>query len=125
MRPHLYILCEGKAVPMTDVLAWAKWFESADDERVLCVTKLLHQGEVHTKISTVFLGIDHEVEGSPILWETAVFFRSAEHDRDVRVKGRYASHLDAIAGHHRVVAEVIEQIAKAVGGSIQVEEVKP
>lgn len=112
---HLYVLRDGQPVAIADALAWAHWFESSDAERNVAVTKLLDRDEVHTRISTCFLGIEHNFTGvgPPILWETAIFYYTPE--RDVHVARRYASRLDAIAGHHRVVAEVIERIAASLG----------
>lgn len=112
---HLYVLRDGLPIATDDILAWADWFESSDAERRLLVTKLSDRGDVHTRVSTCFLGIVHgwTTAESPILWETAVFYAAPE--RDVRIEGRYASRLDAIAGHHRIVAELIERVAASLG----------
>lgn len=65
---HKYVLNEhGKPIPEPDLLKWAAWFETAErhvaDENV---------GD--SRISTVFLGIDHAFNGgAPVLWETMVF----------------------------------------------------
>jgi len=70
MRDH-YILDGHKAVP-ADLMTWAKWFEKADRR----VAKMEKDG---VKVSTVFLGLDHQwVEGPPLLFETMIF--GGEHD---------------------------------------------
>ncbi len=114
---RFYVLRDGSPIA-TDVLAWADWFASSHAERSLAVTKLSDRGDVHTRISTCFLGVanDYTADNFPILWETAVFYATPDRDgHDVDIKGRYASRLDAIAGHHRVVAEVVEHIAASLG----------
>lgn len=62
-----YILEGKEIVPCEDVLTWAKWFEKA--ERHVADDTI---GDV--RVSTVFLGIDHQFgDGPPILFETMVF----------------------------------------------------
>lgn len=63
-----YILVDKKPTPEPNLLKWARWFETA--ERVVDKTQI---GE--SKISTVFLGLDHSFShnGPPVLWETMVF----------------------------------------------------
>jgi hypothetical protein len=71
MKPgnDLYILNEhGVPVREPDMYKWAEWYGKPD--------RLIHQEWVEeSRISTVFLGIDHNWsgEGPPILWETMVF----------------------------------------------------
>jgi len=65
MNDH-YILDGHNAVPV-DLMTWARWLEKNErhvaDEMV---------GE--TRVSTVFLGLDHRYgEGPPLLFETMVF----------------------------------------------------
>lgn len=68
MNTRNYILKDGKPVMEPDIMKWAKWFETRD--RIVEQTKI---GSV--KISTVFLGLDHNYSdsGPPVLWETMVF----------------------------------------------------
>ena len=55
-----------------DLMTWAQWFESAD-------RKVARSEVGKTKISTVFLGLDHSFgEGPPMLFETMIF--GGEHD---------------------------------------------
>ena len=64
----LYILKDRKPVPV-DELEWAQWFGAHQDERV--VGRWDFAG---TEVSTVFLGVDHQVgDGPPLLFETMVF----------------------------------------------------
>jgi hypothetical protein len=54
------------------------------------------------RISTVFLGLDHNFSGvgPPVLWETMVFGRG---DRELDCR-RYSSRAEALAGHEEVAA---------------------
>lgn len=63
-----YILKGHEAVPCNDLLEWAKTFETLD--RHVGSDEI---GEV--RISTVFLGLDHNWfgEGPPLLFETMIF----------------------------------------------------
>lgn len=72
MRNYYFIL-EGKtAKPVDDVIAWAKWYETAD--RAVKKTELRD-----CNISTVFLGMNHRHgNGTPVLFETMIF--GGEHD---------------------------------------------
>jgi len=70
-RPVYYVLDEqGHPRPQPDLGVSGPWFEKSAN-RVLERTDLGQLGLV----STVFLGIDHNLsgEGKPILWETMVF----------------------------------------------------
>lgn len=87
-----YILKDKKVVACHDLLEWAKWFETADrhvaDENV---------GKY--RISTVFLGIDHNfLGGEPILFETMVFSDDEDGDEE-----RYSTWEEAEKGHKKMV----------------------
>jgi hypothetical protein len=72
MSDH-YILDNHKAVKC-DLMTWARWFEEGCDNRRVAQDQI---GDV--KISTVFLGINHQWgEGPPLLFETMIF--GGEHD---------------------------------------------
>jgi hypothetical protein len=64
-----YILDEhGNPKLEPDLITWATWYENGDNRRV-AVTEV---GEA--KVSTVFLGLDHNWSGGPpVLWETMIF----------------------------------------------------
>jgi len=62
-----YILDGHEPVPCEDLLEWARWLETADR----------HVAETHigtTRISTVFLGLNHQRgSGPPLIFETVIF----------------------------------------------------
>lgn len=67
-----YILKGKQPIREFDLLKWAMWFETAD--RRVCETILgTLNGEI--RVSTVFLGLDHNFSGSgrPVLFETMIF----------------------------------------------------
>lgn len=103
-RPLYYILDENHlALPVFDVLEWAKWFEGANrhvaDEMV---------GEY--RVSTVFLAIDHSYGGGdPVLFETMVFHERESFDE----MDRYHTWAEALAGHARIKAGVEAMLAQA------------
>lgn len=69
-----WILVDREPVKCT-LLEWGKWLET--DERIVEGTDL--EGDV--RVSTVFLGIDHNFHGTgrPLLFETMIF--GGEHDQ--------------------------------------------
>jgi hypothetical protein len=95
-------------------LPWAEWFETADrrvaetevlDDLVaqIAVPELRPVERGTSRISTVFLGLDHNHGGvgPPILFETMVF--GGPLDRECQ---RYATWDEAEAGHAEMVARV-------------------
>ena len=121
---QLYVLRDGKAVAIDDPIEWADWFESSIAERQLLLTRLSDRGVEHTQISTAFIAINHNWtgEGPPLLWETAIFYSVPEPENSVRIEGRYATRLEAVAGHHLVVAQLVERIAMSQGQRPEVVE---
>jgi len=93
-----YILKNGEPVQCDSLLTWARWFETADDERRVRSDEI---GDV--RVSTVFLGLDHNYEEDrpPLLYETMIF--GGEHDD---YQERYSTRIEAEAGHIRAVALV-------------------
>jgi hypothetical protein len=74
---------------------WCKWFATADCR----VRKTTIRG---ARISTVFLGMDHQMgDGPPLLFETMVF--GGEHDQ---FQERCSTWDEAEAMHARAVAMV-------------------
>lgn len=96
---NLYVLDGHTPVFQPDIAAWAKW-RQANEGRV-ALTEL--DG---VKISTVFLGVDHNFfgDGPPILFETMVF--GGPMDGDMR---RYSTWDEAEISHAVIVA--LAQIA--------------
>lgn len=93
-----YILDENNnAVEEPDVLKWAGWFQKAG-LRVATTEVGDH------RISTVFLGLDHQFgAGPPLLFETMVFKGDSYADCDMR---RYSTHVQALAGHDQMVSKL-------------------
>jgi len=94
---------EGKTpVRCEDLEEWARWFQAAD--RHVAETMV---GSV--RISTVFLGIDHNFrhEGPPILFETLVF--GAELPDLDESMWRYSTWAEA----ERMHAEIVELVQSA------------
>lgn len=91
-----YILDEnGNPKPEPNTIKWAQWFESAN--RHVAKTKV---GPF--LVSTVFLGLDHRLDGrgGPILWETMIF---SEDSYDDEYQERYSSLEAALEGHKRAI----------------------
>lgn len=90
-----YIL-KGKApILCEDLIEWGKWLQNADRN-----VKLTQIGKL--KVSTVFLGLDHQFgDGSPLLFETMVFGGKMDGEMD-----RYSTWEEAESGHKKMVALV-------------------
>jgi hypothetical protein len=88
-----YILNEkNEIIPCEDLLEWAKWM-SLDKRKVA----LDIVGDI--KISTIFLGLDHNWgDGPPILFETMIF--GGEHDQ---FQERYNTREEALIRHAEAV----------------------
>lgn len=91
-----YAILDGKKVKtVSGILEWGAWMQ-ANDRGVACDVF----GRV--RVSTVFLGLDHNLFGGRPLWfETMVF--GGEHDHH---QERYTTWEEAEAGHKWVVALV-------------------
>ena len=90
---HKVVLCEN-------LMEWAQWFGTAD--RHVAKTILKGQDNTDIKVSTVFLGLDHNYgEGKPVLFETMVF--GGAHDGEME---RYTTWEEAEEGHKRMVDKV-------------------
>jgi hypothetical protein len=99
MTDH-YILDGTTPVPEPDLLTWVRWFETAD-RRV--AETFLYDGAI--RISTVFLGLNHEFRPrKPLrIFETMVFAPSMDFHRDYR---RYSTWQEAEQGHEVMVDAV-------------------
>jgi hypothetical protein len=100
-----YILDGHNPVPCDNTFKWGKWMSSTD--RHVADTII---GKI--RISTVFLGVDHNFSliGSPLLFETMIF--GGELDQEMR---RYETWEEAEKGHKRFIKKVESAIAKAKG----------
>ena len=99
----------GEPVHEPDLLTWARWFETHSLDRVLKTTELFPP-DGRSRVSTVFLGLNHNYWGGPpILWETMVFGGPLDLETD-----RYSSRAEALAGHAEMVARVIRASLKLI-----------
>jgi hypothetical protein len=86
-----YILVNGKPKKEPNLMKWAKWFEDGHNR----VVKVDSKDGV--RVSTVFLGLDHQFgKGKPLLYETMIF--GGAHDEFMN---RYSTQKEAIEGHER------------------------
>lgn len=96
-----YILYDTEARPIDDVIAWGQWFATADRQ----VAETLLEPEI--RISTVFLGLNHQFgDGPPLLYETMVFGGPCDGDQT-----RYSTWHAAELGHEAMVAQVQSVLA--------------
>ena len=100
-----YIL-EGTVPIPRDLLTWARWFETAERQVAeTWVTPTL-------RVSTVFLGLDHQWgAGPPLLFETMCF-----HDGDGQECERYSTWAAAEQGHEALVARMQAALGAPDGG---------
>lgn len=92
-----FILDGHTPVPAASLREWGRWFETGN--RVVAQDKI---GDV--KVSTVFLGLDHQWgEGPPLLFETMIF--EGPHDG---YQERYSTWDEAEAGHKVALSLVKE-----------------
>lgn len=88
-----YTLDGHRPVAVENVIEWARWSATSDNRVAIDEINGL-------KISTVFLGVDHNWGGgAPILFETMVFGKSEEWND---YQERYYNWDAAEAGHKRI-----------------------
>jgi hypothetical protein len=99
MKPEYYILKGKEIIEEPDLLKWAQWFET--QERFLFSNEI---GGGEIRVSTVFLGLDHNWfgEGEPILFETMIFGGKFDNEQ-----WRYRTYDEAEEGHKKVVAKAL------------------
>jgi len=102
---NLYVLgLDGEPVPVDDVQAWARWWETAD-------RRIGFDAVGRYDVSTIFLGIDHNWgDGPPVLWETMVFDREGAHRFRDEWCHRYSSRDEAALGHAMTVSLVRAEV---------------
>jgi len=88
-----YILDGHETKKCNDVIEWGKWFQKNDKNRHVGYDKF---GDV--RVSTVFLGLNHNWGGDILLFETMIF--GGEHDED---QWRYSTWEEAEIGHKEAV----------------------
>jgi len=108
MKNLYFILDKDRnAVPVEDVLDWAKW---KTDNPALSNVAYDKRGDV--EVSTIFLGTNHNWRtGPPILFETMVF--GGDNDG---LQVRYETWNQAEAGHLRICETVWILDAEIING---------
>ena len=98
-----YILDDnGDPVPCDDILQWGQWFETSGAARRIADDKDEGPDATPIRVSTVFLGLDHQFGiGPPVLWETLVFGGALD-----GAMMRYTSKADALRGHQAMCRRV-------------------
>lgn len=98
-----YILNPDGTTRRVGVHEWAEWFGEAD-------RFIGYYGRDGWRVSTVFIGIDHNFSGHgpPLLFETIVF-----DDREDEGQERYSTKDDALIGHARHVRELDKKLDDA------------
>lgn len=110
-----YILEEdGTIREVEDVIEWSKWFERANEDRIIAQTNIHAPGNLKEReafVSTVFLGINHNFTGGPpVLFETLIEFTG---DNSGDIADRYGTVEDAKIGHEIYVAAVRKVLESA------------
>ena len=102
VSPRYYVLnSRHEAVPVEDVLLWAKWYENAD--RVV-----KQEWAEQFFVSTIFLGLDHSIglsDGRPLLFETMVWINS----ETLNEQERCSTWDESLQMHQRMVAKMLER----------------
>lgn len=106
MSDH-YIL-DGHKTVACDLLTWARWLDENNESRIV---KKDTVGK--SRVSTVFLGLDHSFgDGPPLLFETLVFEGPLEDEMD-----RYSTWEEAERGHAVMVERVMRAASRDGEGS--------
>jgi hypothetical protein len=101
LRYYVLDKSDGSVAP-TDMMTWARQYEDIEKRRV---GSDLVDG---LRVSTVFLGVDHDFSGGPpVLFETTVFDEDpgGRPGADLRC-WRYQTYVAAVAGHEEVVMAI-------------------
>lgn len=117
---HYYWVLDGHRPVPCDMLTWARWYEEAYETRRVAETFT-----VTARVSTVFMGLNHNWGGGPpILFETMAFDRVG-HEVNLLGRSRVAHReLDqvrsatwdeALLDHEQMVREIQEREAAALG----------
>lgn len=106
MNNNHYILDEKDNPVVTDLMTWARWFQTAN--RSVGLTEI---GPY--QISTVFLGLDHNYAGGPpVLWETMIFTKKHNDPLDQQQTRCSGSREQAEAMHDKMVKLVKEKYGR-------------
>jgi hypothetical protein len=100
-------------VEVTDLHAWARWFEQASTSEAEGRRVGRDFVGYGVRISTVFLGINHQWGDGPPLWfESMVFADDSGHDL-AQFMARYSTWEQAEAGHAYLIAVVKGEVKAA------------
>jgi hypothetical protein len=103
------------------VLDWARQFEIANRRVGLTVVTDSANPDRKYRVSTVFLGINHNYTGGmPLLFETMVFAEGGDVDSNLDgEQERYITEAEAAAGHEGWVATVAMGIVDPVVAEVE------
>jgi hypothetical protein len=106
LASRIYKLDGHRVVACADLLEWAQWFETAERH----VAEDAVEGY---RVSTVFLGLDHDWQGSgpPVVFESMIF----SPDGEAEAMDRYRTWEEAEAGHARMLQGLREELHEALG----------
>jgi len=107
-----YVLDGKTPVRESDLIKWAKWFETANRRVRNDVATVKFKGEKvgEVRVSTVFLGLDHSFgDGPPLLFETMVFGGPLDQEMD------RCSTWEAAEKMHEAMCERVKLAAKEIG----------
>lgn len=94
-----YILNENNEVIPATVMEWGAFFEK---DRHVADTTIAEKDD--TRVSTVFLGLDHgwsrNPDQPPVVFEAMVFSNNPDIDE---YQERYSTYNEALGGHNRIV----------------------
>lgn len=93
-----YYILENDKPKKVEMMECAKWIE-VQENTIIKKTKV---GKA--EVSTVFLGLDHNLSGrgDPLLFETMIF----NHDGFCNYQKRYTSKQESLKGHEKAVSLV-------------------
>ena len=96
MTDKKYILGKNHELVEADLITWGRFFEDINNRRVA------EDSIDGARISTVFLGIDHNFgEGEPLLFETMIFGGKRDGEQ-----WRWHTWEEAERKHREIVAEI-------------------
>ena len=109
MTPHKYVLDRNGTVKTASFEEWCAFFSSDLRKEFQRITDV---GAY--RISTVFLGLDHnyEMHGPPILWESMIFADNKEDPLDQHMTRCSGGVEQAEAMHLRMVEHVKQQLVE-------------
>jgi|SRR5262252_1650210 len=111
----MYILNDkGEPERTDDLMLWGRWLEDATRDRSRIVAQDRDEGPLRgdIRISTVFLGLDHNFSphGPPVLWETMVFGGPLDGEMN-----RYLTRDEAFKGHQEMCKRVATALRNDAG----------